>query len=195
MSTNDFENIPLKFAKYISTVLCKIATNKELISKLSFKMIYKLCSELLDYLPIKGLDKIGQNQERSIIFKSMNSTMLRIIDNCEKTSVILVLLEIIKQNLTNEDKRICSLAVKCLLKANENLENIINNLSVEKILLQIHLLLVVFEKNYPDLKTNNQADVIIIRFIKNLINDMVKLRKEKIVEDYVQSVKNHQIKD
>ena len=125
----------------------------------------------------------------------MNSTMLRIIDNCEKTSVILVLLEIIKQNLTNEDKRIGSLAVKCLLKANENLENIINNLSVEKILLQIHLLLVVFEKNYPDLKTNNQADVIIIRFIKNLINDMVKLRKEKIVEDYVQSVKNHQIKD
>ena len=30
--------------------------------------------------------------------------MLRVIDNCEKTSVILVLLEIIKQNLTNEDK-------------------------------------------------------------------------------------------
>ena len=195
LSTDDFEKIPLKFAKYVSTVLCKIAINKELISKLSFKMIYELCAELLNYLLINGLDKIGQNQEGSIIFKSMNSTMLRIIDNCEKTSVILVLLEIIKQNLMNEDKRIGSLAVKCLLKATENFDSIVNSLSIEKILLQIHLLLVVFEKNYPDLKTNNQADMIIIKFIKNLINDMVKSRKEKIVEDYVQSVKNHQISD
>ena len=64
---------------------------------LSFNTLYSLISEFLKYLLISNLDKIGENQEGSIIFKSLNSAMLRILENCDTTSVILILLEIITQ--------------------------------------------------------------------------------------------------
>jgi hypothetical protein len=74
----NIENISAKFAKYLVTILCKIASNKELITHMTYKVLHDLTYELLKYLLISNLDKIGQNQEGNIIFKSLNSAMLRI---------------------------------------------------------------------------------------------------------------------
>ena len=92
---SDLNKIPTKFAKYIATTLLKITANKELISKLSYEVLYNLSNELLSYLLINDLNQIGEKQEGVLIFKSINSSMIRIIDNCDKTSIILILLEII----------------------------------------------------------------------------------------------------
>jgi hypothetical protein len=91
----DLNSIPIKYAKYVSIVLCKLASNKELISHLSYEVLLDLSRELLKYLLINGLDKIGENQEGNIIFKSINSTMLRVLDMCNTTLVIKVLLELL----------------------------------------------------------------------------------------------------
>ena len=68
-----------------------------------------------------------------IIFKSINSTMLRIIENCNKTDIIIVLLDIIKKYQKGEAKKLANLSVKCLLKATENLSKSINDLNLKKI--------------------------------------------------------------
>ena len=188
--------MPLKFAKYIVTILCKLTSNKELIIHISYKVLYDLCYELLNYLLINGLDKIGSNQEGSIIFKSLNSTMLRVMENCDSTSVILALLEIIKQNQNNINSNfLTNLATRCLFKATNNIESIINNIQLDKILLQMHLL----TYNIDKLSTNNmeqsQRDIMVIKFIKNFIIDIVKIKKLDIMEDYNKSIKNHQYKD
>ena len=41
----------------------------------------------------------------------------------------------------------------------------------------------------------SQIDALIINTVKNIVNDFVQLQKEKILEDYSKSVKNHQIND
>jgi len=188
--------IPLKFAKYLVTILCKLTSNKELIIHISYKVLYDLCFELLNYLLINGLDKIGSNQEGNIIFKSLNSAMLRVIENCDTTSVILALLEIIKQNQNNSNSGLLSnLAIKCLLKTTQNIQSIINNIQLDKILLQMHLLTYNFEKISNNLEQNSQSDIMIIRFIKNFIIDIVKIKKTDIMEDYNKSVANSQYKD
>ena len=74
-------------------VLCKFASNEEYISNLSYEILLDLSRELL----INGLDKIRENKEGNIIFKSINSTMLRVLDNCNTTLVIKVLLELLKR--------------------------------------------------------------------------------------------------
>ena len=194
-NTNDITTIPIKFSKYLATVLCKIASNKELISNISYDVLYELSEELLSNLLIENLDKIGNNQEGSIIFKSLNSTMLRILENCNSTNVILVLLDLIKTYRTKGEKsKVAGLAIKCLLKVNQNLSTIINSISVDKILLQIHILLIDFEQTQPDLTPKTQTDQMIIRFIKNLINDLCKIKLQKIVLDY-DLVKNHGVND
>ena len=194
-NTNDITTIPIKFSKYLATVLCKIASNKELISNISYDVLYELSEELLSNLLIENLDKIGNNQEGSIIFKSFNSTMLRILENCNSTNVILVLLDLIKTYRTKGEKsKVAGLAIKCLLKVNQNLATIINSISVDKILLQIHILLIDFEQTQPDLTPKTQTDQMIIRFIKNLINDLCKIKSSKIILDY-DLVKKHGVND
>jgi hypothetical protein len=189
--------IPLKFAKYLVTILCKLTSNKELIIHISYKVLYDLCFELLNYLLINGLDKIGSNQEGNIIFKSLNSAMLRVIENCDTTSVILALLEIIKQNQHNANSGLLSnLAIKCLLKTTQNIQSIINNIQLDKILLQMHLLTYNFDKlTTNNLEQNSQSDIMIIRFIKNFVIDITKIRKTDIMEDYNKSIGNSQFKD
>ena len=187
--------IHIKFAKYLSTVFLKIATNKELISNISFNILYKLTIELLSYLLIKDLDKIGVNQEGNFIFKSINSTMLRVIDNCDKTSVILVFLEILKNYQKNDDK-IGGLAVKCLLKSTENLYEIISGLNIPKIFIELNVIINNYEKIYPDLKqVKNQADTVIIRFIKNFICNVAKLKEDTIFEIYNNSFQKTGMED
>ena len=182
--------IYLKFAKYLVTILCKLTANKELIIHISYKVLYDLCYELLNYLLIDGLDKIGSIYEGNIIFKSINSSMLRVIENCDTTSVILVLLEIIKQNKNNII--LSNLAIKCLLKTTENIESIINSLKLDKILLQMHLIIY---NLYKLSKNKIEQNSMIIKFIKNFVIDIVIIKKEEIIEDYNKSFANSQYKD
>ena len=189
-------NIQLKFAKYLATILCKITSNKELIIHISYKILYDLCFELLNYLLINGLDKIGSNQEGNIIFKSLNSAMLRVLENCDTTSVILALLEIVKQNQNNSDSGLlCNLVMKCLFKVTRNINEIINKIQLDRILLQMHLLTYNFEKLTNGKETNSQSSIMIIRFIKNFIIDMVKIKKEEIMDDYNKYIAESQYKD
>ena len=191
----DLKTIPIKYAKYVSIVLCKLASNKELISNLSYEVLLDLSRELLKYLLINGLDKIGENQEGNIIFKSINSTMLRILENCNITLVITALLELLKEFHQKDDKNLISLTIKCLLKTTHNLSENINNVQIDKILLQIHLLLLNLQRNNPDLNIKTNNNTLIMNTVKNIVADFVKLKKEKILEDYSKSVKNHQLND
>ena len=160
----NIEDISAKFAKYLVTILCKIASNKELITHITYKVLFDLIYELLRYLLISNLDKIGENQEGNIIFKSLNSAMLRVLENCDTTSVILVLLEIIKQNQIKEDDyNLSNLAIKCLIKITQNLKEYINNIQFDKILLQMHLILINYDKNINNMDIKNQTDVMTLR--------------------------------
>ena len=191
----DLNTIPIKFAKYIAIVLCKLASNKELIQNISYNVLLDLSRELLSYLLITGLDKIGNNQEGNIIFKSINSTMLRVLENCDMTSVICALLELIKEFQEKGDKNLINLSIKCLLKTTHNLSSNIDNIKIDKILLQMHLLLLNLQKKYPDFSKRSQNDNLIFNTVKNIVGDFVKIKKDKILDDYSRSVKNHEIND
>ena len=191
----DLNTIPIKFAKYLSIVFCKLASNKELISNLSYNILLDISRELLRYLLINGLDRIGDKQEGNIIFKSINSTVLRILENCDITFVISALLELIKEFYEKNDKNLVNLSIKCLLKSAYNLSQNIDNIKISQILLQIHLLLLSLQKKNKDLNKKSQTDALIINTVKNIVGEFVKYKKEKILEEYSKSVKNHQFND
>ena len=199
--SNEIQNIPIKFSKYFVIVLCKITTNKELMSHVSYEILYDLSENLLSNLLIENLNKIGtnnndNNNEGEIIFKSLNSAMLRLLENCNPTEVIICLLDLIKKYRNDSEKnKLSNLAIKCLLKVNQNLKNIINEIKVDKILLEIHLVLIDFEQTQPGLIAKNQTDQMVLRFIKSIISDLVNLKRTKILDDYSNGVKNHEIND
>ena len=192
----DIKTIQVKYAKYLATVLCKMASNKELLSNLKYQTILELSKELLNFLLIKDLDKIGENQEGNIIFKSLNSTMLRVLENCDITLVIVALLELLKEYQIREEKNIITLIIKCLLKTSHGLNEKNENLQTDKILYQIYLLLKYYQKQSNDLNNiQNSVDSLIIKTIRNIIGDIVKVKKNKIVDEYSEFILKNQIND
>ena len=121
--------------------------------------------------------------------------MLRLLENCDTTSVILALIELIIEYQAKNDKNLTSLAIKCLLKTTHNLSNQIDNIKVDKILLQIHILMLSLQKNNPDLAEKTQINTMIVKSVKNIVGDLVTIKKEKILDDYSKSIKNHILKD
>ena len=88
-----------------------------LFYKISYKVLFDLCEEVLSKLLIDNLDKIGENQEGKIILKSLNGTMLRVLENCSPTDIFSVLIELVRKYRTSSTTpRIAGLAIKCLLK-------------------------------------------------------------------------------
>ena len=120
--------------------------------------------------------------------------MVRILDNYNITSIILILLELISNNYNKEiqNNNLFILAtLKCLEKKTQNMDKILPYIQVDAILLQIHLLL----NKFNELDSNKEIYVSIIDFIKKFIKKIVIFKKERILEDYNRTVKYHFIKD
>ena len=191
-NSSDVFSTPNKCAKYISIVLLKIVSNKDLISNISYNVLSKLTIELLSYLINSGLTKLGDNEETNFLFRSINSSILRIIDNYNKTSIILLFLDILK-NYQNNDK-MEQLVVRCLLKSIENLGKIINELNLNKIFIELHSIIVDLEKKNPELESENETDIMILKFIRKFINVLVKCKPDNIMEIYNNSIKGSEDK-
>ena len=181
-------NIQIKFAKYLSIGFCKLTANKELISHLSYNILLDTSRELIHFL-------FSNRDEENIIFKSINSTMLRILENCDITFVVSSLLELIKQFHERDNEDEVNLTIKCLLKTIDNLPQNIDYINISKILLQIHLLLLSLQDKDIDLDKESETDTLIINTVKNIVEKFVKYKKGKILKEYSKSVKKHQFHD
>jgi len=195
-AAHNIHEIPVKLGKYLITVLYKISSNKELIKNISYETLFNLSEEVLSNLLIENLDKIGENQEGLVIIRSLNSTMLRVLENCDYTQVIEMLLDVVmKYRHSLEKSKISGLGIKCLLKIHQILEQIIDQIKIDKLLLKVHLIFCDFEQTNGGLESENQTDQMIVRFIKNFVYELVKIKKEEIIVYYNRLVDKHPQKD
>lgn len=59
----------------------------------------------------------------------------------------------------------------------------------------MHLILVNYDKYISNLEIKTQTDIMTVKFIKNFIIDIVKIKKQNVLIDYDNSIKKHKIKD
>lgn len=138
------EDIPLRFAKYFITIVHKACSCKEIMREVSEDRIFELAEQLLTRLLIDNLDKVGENKEGELILKNLNSSMLRLLENCNHTYIFCVLFNLLRKYKDyHRMPKLPGLIIKCLLKLSKILEKLIDKLDMEKILLVIHEYLVV----------------------------------------------------
>lgn len=112
--------------------------------------------------------------------KNLNSSILRILENCNHTSVICVLFDLLRKYFDYpEMPKIPNLIIKCLVKISKIIEQLISNLNLQKILLSIHEYLLVI--NHESKSVNDENG---IKITKTIINEIVKLKREEIWESY-----------
>lgn len=63
--------------------------------------LYELIEQLLTRLLIDNLNKLGDENEGQFIVNNLNGSMLRCLENCNKTSIFCVLFNLLRRHKDN----------------------------------------------------------------------------------------------
>ena len=76
------------------TIVLKICSSRDLMNHVCYEMVFALAQQLLTRMIIEGLEKVGENKEGEQIQKILNSSMHRVIENCNHTYLICSLFDL-----------------------------------------------------------------------------------------------------
>ena len=169
--------------KYLTNTFSLICSIKDLLKNISFETENKLINLIFDIVLFKNIKELGNKNEGLIIFKSFNSIMGRIIDFCNHTNTISIL---IRQIINNKDNNIAynECCIRCLEKITDKMKEIYNEINIPEILFEINKFLVYFNINEEILESSNINEYNAINIIKKLISSIAINKKENIYKDY-----------
>lgn len=184
------EKVPLKFGKYFISIVQKICSIPEVMKNVEEHKVLILVEQLLLKLLIPGLDSLGERGEGQAMFRNLNNTILRILENCPPTIVFVVFLTLLKKYKGyNKVEKLPGIIVKCLLKVTRIMDQLIDKLNIERVLLATHEYLLT-----KPASSSSKSDEVGIRITKTIVNELVKLKKEEIW-DYYGGVDAHMTQD
>ena len=183
-----FEKISddIKSLKYLTNAFCLICNIKELLSNISYEIEEKLINLIFYVVLFNNLKDMGEKKEGLNIWRSYNSIFLRIIENCNHTNTINIL---IKQIAKNKDKnsKYNEYRIRCLEIIIHRMKDIYNKINVSKILFEINKMLIDLNITEEKLKDINEYNIIPI--IKKLIFSIINIKKD-FNKDYNEFINN-----
>ena len=174
------EIIQLKNLTNSFYLICSI---KEIISNISYDVEQNLLELVFNVVLYKDLNIMGKNKEGMSICKNYNSIMLRVIDYCNPSNTIQIILEQILINRLNKPKYIENYS-KCLVLLTYSMKDICDKINVAKILFGINSFLLDYNKNPPKIQIQKVINNRLFITIKELVYEIVEIRKDKIIKDY-----------
>lgn len=171
------KEIPIKFAKYFLNISCKLCSIRGIVVNASNEAMTEIMEQLLTNLLYPGLDKIGEEKEGELISRSLNSSMLNLIDKCNPTRVFNVLFKLYLKSKQKEcNTKLPELIVKCILKLAKIMDSLLMSIDISELLVCIH--------EFVCSPTQLPQDDTGIRAVKTVLNELVKMKKEGIWEYY-----------
>ncbi|KAK8641658.1 hypothetical protein V6N13_011042 [Hibiscus sabdariffa] len=158
--------------------------NKRLAHAVKENTLDNLITELLLWL----LDeRVPHMDDGSQLLKALNVLMLKILDNADRTSSFVVLINLLRpldpsrwpSPATNEtfvarNQKFSDLVVKCLIKLTKVLQSTIYDVDLDRILQSIHVYLQ--ELGMEEIRRRAGADDKPLRMVKTVLHELVKLR-------------------
>ena len=175
-------NINVKLCKYLINTIFQLVLNPSLASSISKLNILLLISNILSHLADKNISTL--QQEGASILKALNRLMFKILENCDTTSTLGVLLELLGQytlsyeETKNElENRLNDFTMKCILKVTKSLfSKDQNNIDWSILLRDIHL----FLSRYSELQNPSSITFMPLKTVKTLLNEVVKIKSSSI---------------
>ncbi|XVF86085.1 hypothetical protein PTKIN_Ptkin18bG0013100 [Pterospermum kingtungense] len=170
--------------KYVLNTLMQTFQNKRLAHAVKENTLDNLITELLLWL----LDeRVPHMDDGSQLLKALNVLMLKILDNAERTSSFVVLINLLRpldpsrwpSPATNEtfgarNQKFSDLVVKCLIKLTKVLQSTMYDVDLDRILQSIHVYLQ--ELGMEEIRRRAGADDKPLRMVKTVLHELVKLR-------------------
>ncbi|KAL5730206.1 Protein MICROTUBULE ORGANIZATION 1 [Ranunculus cassubicifolius] len=170
--------------KYVLNTLMQTFQNKRLAHAVKESTLHSLITELLLWL----LDeRVPLMDDGSQLLKALNVLMLKILDNAERTSSFVVLINLLRpldpsrwpslsstETVAARNQKFSDLVVKCLIKLTKVLQNTIYEVDLDRILQGIHVYLQ--ELGMEEIRKRAGADDKPLRMVKTVLHELVKLR-------------------
>lgn len=170
--------------KYVLNTLMQTFQNKRLAHAVNERTLDNLITELLLWL----LDeRVPRMDDGSQLLKALNVLMLKILDNAERTSSFVVLINLLKpldpsrwpsppsnESFATRNMKFSDLVVKCLIKLTKVLQSTIYEVDLDRILQSIHVYLQ--ELGMEEIRRRAGADDKPLRMVKTVLHELVKLR-------------------
>ncbi|PIN16310.1 Microtubule-associated protein [Handroanthus impetiginosus] len=170
--------------KYVLNTLMQTFQNKRLANAVKESTLDSLITELLLWL----LDeRVPQMDDGSQLLRALNVLMLKILDNADRTSSFVVLINLLRplepsrwpapaanESLVIRNQKFSDLVVKCLIKLTKVLQNTIYDVDLDRILQSIHIYLQ--ELGMDEIRKRAGADDKPLRMVKTVLHELVKLR-------------------
>ena len=176
------EIIQLKNLTNIFNLVCSI---KEIIYNITYDVEKNLVELIFFVIIYKDL---GKNPEGMSILKNYNSIMIRVIDYCNPSNTIHIIFEEILINRYNKPKYI-EYYCKCLMLLIHNIKDICDKINISNVLFDINEFLNDFNKNQPKAQIYKIMNNKLFITIKELLSEIVEIRKDKIINDYNNYIK------
>uniref|UniRef100_A0A0E0JQ94 TOG domain-containing protein n=1 Tax=Oryza punctata TaxID=4537 RepID=A0A0E0JQ94_ORYPU len=170
--------------KYVLNTLMQTFQIKRLAHAVKEGTLDNLITELLLWL----LDeRVPLMDDGSQLLKALNVLMLKILDNAERTSSFIVLINLLRpldpsrwpsptppESLAVKNQKFSDLVVKCLIKLTKVLQSTIYEVDLDRILQSIHIYLQ--ELGMEEIRRRAGADDKPLRMVKTVLHELVKLR-------------------
>ncbi|KAH9747544.1 protein MOR1 [Citrus sinensis] len=170
--------------KYVLNTLMQTFQNKRLAYAVQESTLDSLITELLLWL----LDeRVPHMDDGSQLLKALNVLMLKILDNADRTSSFVVLINLLRpldpsrwpspasnESFAARNQRFSDLVVKCLIKLTKVLQSTIYDVDLDRILQSIHVYLQ--ELGMEEIRRRAGADDKPLRMVKTVLHELVKLR-------------------
>ncbi|KAG5255276.1 MICROTUBULE ORGANIZATION family protein [Salix suchowensis] len=170
--------------KYVLNTLMQTFQNKILAHAVKESTLDSLITELLLWL----LDeRVPHMDDGSQLLKALNVLMLKILDNADRTSSFVVLINLLRpldptrwpspasaETFSVRNQKFSDLVVKCLIKLTKVLQSTIYDVDLDRILQSIHIYLQ--ELGMEEIRRRAGADDKPLRMVKTVLHELVKLR-------------------
>ncbi|KAM7525117.1 hypothetical protein LguiA_015019 [Lonicera macranthoides] len=170
--------------KYVLNTLMQTFQNRRLAHAVKESTLDGLITELLLWL----LDeRVPRMDDGSQLLKALNVLMLKILDNAERTSSFVVLINLLRpldpsrwpspplnESFVSRNQKFSDLVVKCLIKLTKVLQTTIYEVDLDRILQSIHVYLQ--ELGMEEIRRRAGADDKPLRMVKTVLHELVKLR-------------------
>ncbi|XP_073101212.1 protein MOR1-like [Elaeis guineensis] len=170
--------------KYVLNTLMQTFQIKKLAHAVRESTLDNLITELLLWL----LDeRVPMMDDGSQLLKALNVLMLKILDNADRTSSFVVLINLLRpldpsrwpspapsEAFVTRNQKFSDLVVKCLIKLTKVLQSTIYDVDLDRILQSIHVYLQ--ELGMEEIRRRAGADDKPLRMVKTVLHELVKLR-------------------
>ncbi|XP_027367381.1 protein MOR1 [Abrus precatorius] len=170
--------------KYVLNTLMQTFQNKRLAHAVKESTLDSLITELLLWLLD---DRVPHMDDGSQLLKALNVLMLKILDNADRTSSFVVLINLLRpldpsrwpspasnESFASRNQKFSDLVVKCLIKLTKVLQSTIYDVDLDRILQSIHLYLQ--DLGMEEIRRRAGADDKPLRMVKTVLHELVKLR-------------------